>query len=85
MNAAQMEVFDVSAGSQFGLGALALQALVATYGFTKSTEEITRRLEYMADAEIRFVERVNKGQFNPANVSWRITARGINHLRERGL
>lgn len=93
MTAEQTEIFDVSilrvldvnAGRQFGLGALAIQALLGTYGFTNEpVAEINKRLEYMADREIGFVEIVNKGQFNPSNVTWKITARGINELRSRG-
>jgi hypothetical protein len=93
MTVEQAEVFDVSvlrvldlnAGRQFGLGALAIQALLATYGFpNESADTIRARLAYMTDKEIGFVEPVDKGQFNPANASWKITARGINELRRRG-
>jgi len=92
MTPAQAEIFDVSilrvldlnAGRQFGLGALAIQALLATYGFNESTDVINARLAYMSDAEIGFVAPIDKGQFNPANASWRITARGLNELRKRG-
>lgn len=80
-----LRVLDVSAGTSFGLGALAIQALLAQYGFKEPTDVIERRLRYMADKTIGFVEQVEKGQFNPANVTWRITAPGMNELRERGL
>lgn len=94
MTAEQLEIFhqsllrvlDASAGRQFGLGAQALQVLVGQYGFAAVKQpDVEAAMHYLADKEIGFVEPVDKGQFNPANVSWRITARGINHLRHRGL
>jgi hypothetical protein len=92
MNAEQQQLFDEAIlrvldrnESTFGMGATALQVLVGEFGFSpRDPAEVTRRLEYMADAEIAFVAPVSKGQFNPANRTWRITARGTNHLRSRG-
>jgi hypothetical protein len=88
----QQELFDLallncldSGDTQFGLGPTALQHLVGRYGFSiRDPEQITRRLEYMADPQIEYVRPVDKGNFNTANRSWRITAKGTNHLRERG-
>lgn len=79
-----LRVLDVNAGRRFGLGAQAIQTLISPYGFESEVELIERRLRYMADKTIGFVEIVEKGQFNPANVTWRITAPGINELRSRG-
>lgn len=84
LDMAILRVLDLCAGRSYGLGLLAIQAQLPRYGEYVDTDVVKRRLEYMADSEIRFAERVDKGQFNPANASWKITARGINHLRERG-
>jgi hypothetical protein len=92
MTADQLEIFDVSimrvldvnAGRQFGLGVTAIRAHLPTYGFNEPVDAINKRLDYMSDPEVGFVTTVNKGQFNPANVTWKITARGINHLRSIG-
>jgi hypothetical protein len=80
-----LRVLDLNAGRNFGLNATSIQNLVSQFGFqNESTDTINARLAYMADAEIAFVAPVDKGQFNPANASWKITARGINELRRRG-
>ena len=80
-----LRVLDLNAGKQFGLGPSSIQVLVSPFGFgTATIEQITAALDYMADSDIRFVEPVNKGQFNTANRTWKITARGINHLRANG-
>lgn len=93
MTAEQLEILDLSilrvleanAGRTFGLGVTAIRAHLPTYGFSESAEMISKRLEYMADKEIGFVTNPDKGQFNPAHVTWKLTARGQNELARRGL
>lgn len=92
MNPAQTEMFDQAIlqvldlnGSRFGLEAKAVSVLVKEQGFSPTVQETERRLDYMADEAIAFVKVVDKGDFNTANRAWKIAARGINYLRERGL
>lgn len=93
MTAEQQQLFDESIlrvldrnQSSFGLGATAIQALVGEFGFTpRDPAEVTRRLDYMAHEQVGFVEQTNKGDFNSAARAWRLTPRGENHLRQRGL
>lgn len=92
MNAAQTELFHSAVlqvldanGSRFGLGAQAVALLVNQYGFSPKPDETERALEYLADQENGFARPVDKQQMNPANRTWKITAKGINYLRERGL
>jgi hypothetical protein len=79
-----LRVLDLNAGKEFGLGAESIQMLIPRPFSTATIEEINKRLAYMADAEIGFVATINKGHFNPGNKTWRITAKGINHLRMAG-
>ena len=82
---ALLQVLDTNAGSQFGLAVPTLKVFVQTRGFRVVDTEVEAAMNYMTDKEIGFVQTVDKGQFNPAHVCWKITARGINHLRARGL
>lgn len=81
---ALLRVLDGNA-TRFGLIEPALRTLVRAEGFEPTERELTDALDYMADPEVGFVTQVNKGQFNSANRAWKITARGTNQLRERGL
>lgn len=68
--------------SQFGLDAASLAIRAASYGIGNDSVAISRRLRYMADPEIGFVDRVEPdGAFHAERDFWRITARGLNHLR----
>lgn len=80
-----LRVLEANAGRTFGLGVTAIRAHLPTYGFSVDAEAINKRLAYMADQDIRFVETIEKGQFNPAHVTWKLTARGQNELQKRGL
>lgn len=80
---ALLRVLDCN-NTRFGLTEPALRTLVEAEGFEPSEGEVADALDYMVDPEVGYVVQVNKGQFNPANRAWKITARGINHLRERG-
>ncbi len=80
-----LRVLDVNA-TRFGLGAAALSVLLEPFGFADTQrEEIERVMDYLGDAENRMVDCVGKGAMNPALRTWKITARGTNYLRERGL
>lgn len=80
-----LRVLDFNAGKSFGLGPQSIQVLVSPFGFgTATIEQINKALDYLADPEVRCVEPISKGQFNPANRTWKITARGVNKLREHG-
>jgi repressor of nif and glnA expression len=68
--------------SRFGLRAEALAIMTRPYGHLADEEAVRRRLNYLADSEIHFVERVQpSSQFHAQVEAWRITARGMNHLR----
>ena len=91
MTAEQTEIFHYAVlrvldqnGTRFGLGTQALTTLIGQFGFTVGCDQVGRACEYMADEENGYVKLVNKGQFNPANRAWQITAKGTNLLRERG-
>lgn len=92
MNAEQEQLLDEAIlrildenDQRFGLGANALSHLVGRFGFTVDKDAIVRRMEYMADTDIGYVRQVDKGNFNTAARTWRITAKGTNHLREQGV
>ena len=80
-----LRVLDRNSSQRFGYGVTTLLNFVREFGYTNITvAQLEAAMAYLEDKEIGFVELVNKGQFNPANRCWKITARGINHLRERG-
>lgn len=70
--------------TEFGLGPDALKHLVTMFGVTPDVEAIRKRLLYLADPHVGFVTKVDRGEFHPENATWRITARGLNHLRQNG-
>lgn len=92
MNPEQEELFDRALlqvldrnHSQFGLGAAAVQVLVSGSGFViRDKEQIVRRLDYLSDEQIGFVKEVAKTA-NAAVRTWKITAKGTDHLRSLGL
>jgi len=67
--------------TRFGLGVPALSLLVGRYAVTLDADGMRRRLEYLCDPSVGFVTPVNRGEFHPENMSFKITAKGTNHLR----
>lgn len=68
--------------SQFGLDARSLALRAANYSMRVDSAEVSKRLRYMADPKIDFVQRVQpEGAFHADRDFWRITATGLNHLR----
>ncbi len=91
MTAEQTELLHVSIlrvldrnGSRFGLGPNALCVLLGEFGFSPNLTDMDRTLDYLADPAIEYVVPAEKGHFNPAARTWRITAKGTNYLRTHG-
>lgn len=81
LDEALLRVLDEN-DSRFGLDAASLTLRAANYGVRVDSVEISKRLRYMADPQIGFVDRVEpEGAFHAERDFWRITARGLNHLR----
>lgn len=80
---AVLRVLDRNA-TRYGLGLPALCILTNEFGFTPTEHDMQQALDYLSDPANALVAEVAKGQFNPANRSWRITAKGTNELRQRG-
>jgi hypothetical protein len=69
--------------SKFGLTPEAISRFVLGFGFRPSRETVERRLRYLSDPEIGFVSHVSSGagEYHKNLKTWRITAKGTNHLR----
>lgn len=81
MDEALLRILDED-DSQFGLDARSLALRLVNYQFRVDSGEVSKRLRYMADAKIDFVQRVKpEGAFHADRDFWRITATGLNHLR----
>ncbi len=69
--------------SKFGLNANALGVSLPRFGFAVSREVIERRLDYLSDPQVGFTRTIETGDFHSNLRAWRLTPRGINHIRSR--
>jgi hypothetical protein len=91
MNPQQEELFDEAilrvldrTNSRFGTAPAAIMVGVIAFGFNEPVDNVERRLAYLSDPAIGRAAEVNKTA-NRANHTWKITAAGIDYLRDRGL
>lgn len=83
LDLAILRVLDAG-DSQFGFSPKALANLLVAEGYRPDVDQVEKRMHYLGDPELGLVSRVPRGSFHPANAPWRITAKGMNHLREQG-
>lgn len=92
MNPAQEKLLDEAIlrvldkrDSSFGVSPEAIKHLLVAEAFHDvPVEVVARRLAYMAHEQIGFVCTIGTGDFHSNVRTWRITPRGMNHLREGG-
>lgn len=68
--------------SKFGVNVQGLVLMLPRKSVRATAEQVERRLRYLADPAIDFVSRIAaSGAFHTERATWRISARGMNHLR----
>jgi hypothetical protein len=82
LDAAILTILD-ERDSKFGLSANAVGVALPRFGFSVTHAEVERRLDYLADPQVGFAREVPTGDFHANLRAWRLTPRGLNHIRGR--
>lgn len=68
--------------TRFGLQSQAMAVLLFPFGLRPTPAQVERRLQYLADPQIEFVRPVDAtSAYHAYERAYRITPKGMNHLR----